>query len=358
MAGCDRLCMAQIGSSEISADCGTEGLGTQNVNDFPNRLTKSIHNRFNYLRRKFSQYRKERREYKMGKINPVYLSSSDKREDLQKDKVVIPNDSVAAVENMFQVLIDEADGVGDQELADTLSQDPGTLNNQQLNEYHFVAKKQYHKLRNNEKCYKQNKLLFDKVTPLMLTPIIEQNEAVDDEVFCDMTGTQTETETSGTQTVESSESEDVKDLLFRPPKRTTINKIVKNVKYYKTFSKLYYHLRCKYFMKTREIGLINNLVTEARIWMKSKDFSCDSELDYSILTSAVMCAFCVDSNELEFRSYMKDPTNFDNMIHLNKTLSGDLGKSYGKLLGKYRETSLAGSFLPSLRMPGTINMAP
>jgi len=114
---------------------------------------------------------------------------------------------------------------------------------------------------------------------------------------------------------------------FELPERKKINKVVKGKKTFKVYSRLLYHLRTKYFLKYRDHHFINLLVNEARIWMVKNEFKCDSATDYAIMSSAVLTAFLVSKEELEFRQVIKDPVNFDNMTHLNATVIGDLGKS-------------------------------
>jgi len=89
---------------------------------------------------------------------------------------------------------------------------------------------------------------------------------------------------------------------------------------------LLYYLRCKYFMKPRDISMVNSLVADARVWMIKSGRSCESQDDYLILAGAVMGAFLVTEEELEFRQEMKKVELADNFTHLNKTMSGNLGK--------------------------------
>jgi len=116
---------------------------------------------------------------------------------------------------------------------------------------------------------------------------------------------------------------------FKIPKRSTVNKIVKNKKSFVVYKKLLYHLRCKFHLKYRDHHHMNTLVNEARLWLIKNEHSCDNEQDFAILASAVQVAFLVCEEELEFRQTIKDRTNWDNMVHLNKTVTGNLGKMHG-----------------------------
>jgi hypothetical protein len=133
---------------------------------------------------------------------------------------------------------------------------------------------------------------------------------------------------------------------FTVPERKTVNKIIKGKKTFKVYSRLLYHLRTKYFLKYRDHHFMNTLVNEARIWMVKNEFKCDSALDYTIMTSAVLAAFLVSKEELEFRQAVKDTTNFDNMTHLNATVIGDLGKSDNIP----KEHSWLGDRLPNMKL--------
>lgn len=140
------------------------------------------------------------------------------------------------------------------------------------------------------------------------------------------------------------------------PSRKNINKLVKNSKSYRVYDKLYYHLRTKHFMRYRDPGMINSLVQDARIWLAKNKMQCENSMEYSIMTTAVMTAFLPDDAEMSFRAEIKKQTNFDNINHLNKTLQGDLGKSFAKTyLGGFRENSH--NPLSSVRFP-TAKLSP
>lgn len=90
--------------------------------------------------------------------------------------------------------------------------------------------------------------------------------------------------------------------------------------------KLTYHLKCKYFMKKRDSGAMHQMVSDARIYMLKNKHTMDNEADYDKMTRAVMAAFMVDANELEFRQRLKNETVYDGLVHVSATASGDLGK--------------------------------
>lgn len=138
---------------------------------------------------------------------------------------------------------------------------------------------------------------------------------------------------------------------IRLPDRAAINRTVRKRKWIKVYEKLYFYLKCKYFMRTRDPAMINNMVADARIWLTKSSHKCESSEDYLLLTSSVSGAFMVDDNELEFRAMIKNDTNWDNTTHLNKTLKGDLGAYFGPL--KFKEHTLIGSVLPNARFPSS-----
>lgn len=116
--------------------------------------------------------------------------------------------------------------------------------------------------------------------------------------------------------------------LFRIPSRSKVNKIIKSKKYYKAHSQLLTFLRCKTFLKHRDTSLIQQLVHLANNWMQGHKYLLDDPLHYSIISSAVTVAFMISEEELQFRQSIKNKTNWDNMKHLNATITGDLGKVF------------------------------
>jgi len=135
------------------------------------------------------------------------------------------------------------------------------------------------------------------------------------------------------------------------PKRKDVNKFVKNKKHYMVYSRLLYHLRCKHFMKARDAGLINALVTDARVWMAKAEFVMETAAEYTILAYAVLGAFLVSREELEFRQIIKQKDNYDNMTHINNTAGGVLGNY---LFGPKSGTPFLGSLMSRVELPGKI----
>lgn len=140
--------------------------------------------------------------------------------------------------------------------------------------------------------------------------------------------------------------DDIEDEIFRIPTRSVINRLIKKKSNYKTHSKLLNFLRCKFHLKYRDHHFMNTLVHEARVWMMTNKHTCDNPDDYSILSSAVLAAFLISGEELEFRQAIKNRTNWDNMNHLNKTITGNLGK-VNRIPS---ETTFIGSLLPDLKV--------
>jgi len=112
---------------------------------------------------------------------------------------------------------------------------------------------------------------------------------------------------------------------FSIPKRSKVNDVMKIKENFKAYTRLLYYLRCKYHLKFRDSTTINTMTSEGRLWMLKEGFKCESAKDYAILASAVMVAYLVSPEELEFRQAIKNLKNFDSMVHLNRTLQGDLG---------------------------------
>lgn len=129
------------------------------------------------------------------------------------------------------------------------------------------------------------------------------------------------------------------------PDRKKINAVMRRKKNYAAYSKLLYFLRCKYHLKHRDPKTINNLVHDARNWMLKEDRKCDNYVDYHIMSSAVLCAFLVSEEELEFRAVVKRNDAYNNMLHLNATVTGDLGRC-----GRKISESFIGKTLPHRRL--------
>lgn len=165
-------------------------------------------------------------------------------------------------------------------------------------------------------------------------------------------GVQTETHCCETQC--DMKSDDRVDDLFQYFERKSINKVVKKAKLIKTYSKLTNFLRTKFFMRSRDHSLINTMVNDARIWMIKSGFNCESDEDFFVMTQSVIVAFMVNEQEMKFRQHLKNEKNYDNMVHLNKTVAGDLGKV--SLLRKRPEGALS-AFLPSLMIPKATGLA-
>lgn len=140
--------------------------------------------------------------------------------------------------------------------------------------------------------------------------------------------------------------------LTQIPVRKTINKLVKKKKVFRTYSRLLNYLRCKFFLKYRDGSLMQQMAHEARVWLIKAGHQCDSAIDYDVLSTAVTVAFLVTSNELEFRQSIKNPQNYDNMRHLNATVSGDLGRVGNTSVLKHQKLggSLLGGLLPKMKL--------
>jgi len=133
---------------------------------------------------------------------------------------------------------------------------------------------------------------------------------------------------------------------FTVPSRRMVNTAIRGRKTFRLFTRLYYHLRIKYHLKFRDSNFMNQLVSEARIWMVKNDFKCDNATDFAVMSSSVLAAFLVSREELEFREAVKDKVNWDNMVHLNKTVAGNLGKVWALP----SENSFFGKYLPDMKL--------
>ncbi len=125
-------------------------------------------------------------------------------------------------------------------------------------------------------------------------------------------------------------------------------------KFYVLYKKLYFYLKSKYFLRKRDMGIINSMVQDARVWFAKEKMELDSSFNYDIMAYAVMVAFLPDEREMEFRQMVKNPNAWDNITHLNKTLDGNLGKSLRATLGLYKENTCIGGCLSSVKFPSSL----
>lgn len=86
-------------------------------------------------------------------------------------------------------------------------------------------------------------------------------------------------------------------------------------------------LRIKFAFKVRDAALIQSMAHEARIWMLNNGFSLDKHGDYVEMMSSITAAYLVTREELLFRACIKERHNYDNMLHHNRTMVGDLGRT-------------------------------
>lgn len=132
--------------------------------------------------------------------------------------------------------------------------------------------------------------------------------------------------------IENSEMDipDRKDHSFKSGEYVTSNadRAVKwKPKLYKKNTELLYFLKLKYFMSSRSPGMIPSMVQDARAFVNKNDLTLNKDM-YEEITNTIMQAFLLDSQELTFRSLMKNNVALDAISHLNDTNGGNLGKTF------------------------------
>lgn len=108
-------------------------------------------------------------------------------------------------------------------------------------------------------------------------------------------------------------------------------------KLYKKNTELLYFLKLKYFMSSRSPGMIPSMVQDARAFVNKNELVLNKDM-YVEITNTIMQAFLLDSQELTFRSLMKNTVALDAISHLNDTNSGNLGKTF--IAKRYNANSL------------------
>lgn len=159
----------------------------------------------------------------------------------------------------------------------------------------------------------------------------------------------TDMDTAGMQTETTSKTVDF-DRVKLAIDRKAVNTALIKKRWFKVYSKLLNHIRIKYFMRSRDTTTIHNMVADARVWLLKNGHTCDTDIDYTILSASVMASFVVSEEELEFRKLLKDSNVLDGVKHLNATMSGDLGQAWRPILqrlGDIRNPLLSKLTLPS-----------
>jgi hypothetical protein len=116
---------------------------------------------------------------------------------------------------------------------------------------------------------------------------------------------------------------EMEQMGFYSPKK--VAKALHSKKWVKYYKRLYYYLKCKYFMSPRDQTTFRYMLQDARTWMLKAGNSCESEEDFIILSSSIQAAFLVDERELETREIMKEERNIDAMRKINEFSKGNLG---------------------------------
>lgn len=156
-------------------------------------------------------------------------------------------------------------------------------------------------------------------------------------------GTQSESINDMNIQCDIDQDEQAETSIFTIPNRKTVNEKVKKRNRIHMLPKLTYNLKIKYFMTFRSVELINNMVRDARIWMLANKYNLDNQEDYYLMTQSIMAAYMIDEQELKFRQLMKNESNYDNMIHVNDTLKGNLGRTkFWKPLKEKRGCNILG----------------
>lgn len=94
---------------------------------------------------------------------------------------------------------------------------------------------------------------------------------------------------------------------------------------------LYYYLKIKYFMKERTPAMIQQLVSDCRVYLNKKGSNMDTQEDYDLVSAAVLAVWLPCKEELRFRAAMKNPVVLDGINAINNVCRGNLGRA-GKLV--------------------------
>lgn len=306
---------AKVGLSGISSSAKTR------VSDARYDARIRVHNILGYL------YRKNH-----GKSAVVY-NYDEKRYITPK---VNETDLAVQLDNRFAILQEQEAAIIELEEAQENKEAFPTADNQEI-----VAKAAA-KLRDKNKAVIEAIEAHEHI-PIGAGDIPPTGDSVD---YCGAT----ETTACGTGDYDLKAPERPMESMRLRIDRKAVNQTLIKKRWFKAYSKLLNHIRIKYFMRSRDTTTIHNMVSDARVWLIKNGHTCDTDLDYQILSASVMAAFVVSEEELEFRKLLKDSSVQDGVKHLNATMSGDLGYSWKPLLqrlGEVKNPLLTKVSLPS-----------
>lgn len=104
-----------------------------------------------------------------------------------------------------------------------------------------------------------------------------------------------------------------------------LNKEIRTKRFIKVHERLYYHLKCKFHMSTRNTATYFNMRLEARNYLMKNGINCDKSEHYDLFSSALDMAFLISPEEIRTREMIKSRKNLNAMKKINDFNNGDLG---------------------------------
>lgn len=88
---------------------------------------------------------------------------------------------------------------------------------------------------------------------------------------------------------------------------------------------IYYYMKIKYFMKERTPAMVNQIITDCRVYMNKQGSLMNTKEDYDLISSLVLALWLPSKEELRFRSAIKNPVVLDGVYAINQFAKGNLG---------------------------------
>lgn len=87
---------------------------------------------------------------------------------------------------------------------------------------------------------------------------------------------------------------------------------------------LTYYLKCKYAFSIRNTTLLTGMRTDARVWLLSKDYKLNTEVEYKMVTSSVIAAFMIDPSEFAIYQLLASKNFWNAATAYNTALQGEV----------------------------------
>jgi len=88
---------------------------------------------------------------------------------------------------------------------------------------------------------------------------------------------------------------------------------------------IYYYMKIKYFMKERTPAMVQQIITDCRVYLNKEGSKMNTREDYDLVSSLVLALWLPSKEELRFRSAIKNSVVLDGIYAINQFAKGNLG---------------------------------